>query len=155
MPWKGLTVSEQRENLLRDYHVRYYSLTELAERYSVSRKTAYKWIGRYAQSGKAGLEDLPRRPLSCPWQTEARIAEALVGLRRAHATWGPDKLLNVLERRHPRWNLPVASTAARILSNHGLVRVRSRHRRAHPGCPHSTAADPHSCAATTGLLRHD
>ena len=142
MPWKGVTVSEQRENFLRDYQLRYYSLTELAERYSVSRKTAYKWISRYEQLGKAGLEDLSRRPLSCPWQTEGQIVEALVDLRKAHASWGADKLLDVLERRHPRWELPSASTAARILSHHGLVRASRRHRRAHPGCPQHVAAGP-------------
>ena len=70
MPWKGVTVSEQRENFLRDYHLRYYSVSELAERFSVSRKTAYKWIDRYEQHGKDGLSDQSRRSHSCPWQTE-------------------------------------------------------------------------------------
>jgi hypothetical protein len=42
MPWKGVTVSEQRENFLRDYHLRYYTISSLVERYSISRKTAYK-----------------------------------------------------------------------------------------------------------------
>ncbi len=54
MTWKGVTVSEQREKFVDDYYRRYYSLTELAESYSVSRKTAYKWIARYDQMGKAG-----------------------------------------------------------------------------------------------------
>jgi len=142
MPWKGVTVSEQRENFLRDYLLRCYSLTELAERYSISRKTAYKWIDRYQEHGREGLADQSRRPQSCPWQTEAYIAEALVELRQAHPSWGPDKLLDVLQRRHRRWELPVASTAARILSNHGLVRVRWRHRRVHPGCPQNVAEGP-------------
>jgi transposase InsO family protein len=142
MPWKGVTVSEQREQFVDDYYRRYYSLTELAERYSVSRKTAYKWIARYDQMGKGGLGDLPRRALSCPWQTAPRIVETLVELRRAHPSWGPDKLLDVLQRRHPRWELPVVSTAARILNNHGLVRARHHHRRVHPGCPQSVAEGP-------------
>jgi putative transposase len=142
MPWKGVTVSEQRENFLRDYHLRYYSLSDLAERYSISRKTAYKWIDRYEQHGKDGLQDQSRRPYSCPWQTESYIAEALIELRLAHLSWGPRKLLDVLERRHRRWDLPAASTVAQILSNHGLIRHRVRHRRAHPGCPQSVAQGP-------------
>jgi hypothetical protein len=36
MPWEGVTVSEQRENLIRDYADGYYSRTELAERFGVS-----------------------------------------------------------------------------------------------------------------------
>ena len=54
MPWEGVTVSEQRERFLRDYHLSYYSLSELAGLYSVSRKTAYKWIERYEQHGEEG-----------------------------------------------------------------------------------------------------
>jgi len=142
MPWKGVTVSEQRENFLRDHNLCYYSVTELSERYSISRKTAYKWIERNEQFGKAGLEDLSRRPLSCPWQTASKISEALVELRQAHPRWGPDKLLDVMHRRHPRWGLPSVSTAARILSNQGLVREKRRHRRAHPGCPQHVAEAP-------------
>ena len=40
MPWRGVTVSEQRERFLEDYRLNYYSLSELAERFNVSRKTA-------------------------------------------------------------------------------------------------------------------
>lgn len=42
MPWKGVTVSEQRENFLRDHQLNYYAVTDLAEQYCISRKTAYK-----------------------------------------------------------------------------------------------------------------
>jgi putative transposase len=66
MAWKGVTVSEQRENFLRDYGLKYFSLTELAESYSVWRKTAYKWIERYEELGRRGLEDQSRRPHSLP-----------------------------------------------------------------------------------------
>jgi transposase InsO family protein len=142
MPWKGVTVSEQRENFLRDYQLRYYSLTELTELYSVSRKTGYKWIERYEQHGREGLADQSRRPLSCPWQTDSEIVEALVELRQAHPSWGPGRLLDAVERRHPQWSLPAVSTVERILSNHGLVRSRTRHRRAHPGCQRSVAEAP-------------
>ncbi len=62
MPWKGVTVSEQRANFLRDYALKYYNVSELAEMYSISRKTAYKWIYRHEELGRSGLEDLSRRP---------------------------------------------------------------------------------------------
>ena len=42
MPWRGVTVSEQRQRFLKDYRLSYYSVTELADRFSVSRKTAHK-----------------------------------------------------------------------------------------------------------------
>jgi len=40
MPWRGVTVSEQRERFLEDYRLNYYSLSDLAERFNISRKTA-------------------------------------------------------------------------------------------------------------------
>ena len=45
MPWRGVTVSEQRQRFLEDHklsYLSYYSVTELADRFSVSRKTAHK-----------------------------------------------------------------------------------------------------------------
>ena len=84
MPWKGVTVSEQRQRFLEDYQLNYYSITELAERFSISRKTAHKWINRFEEHGRAGFHEHSRRPHSCPWQTDAAIVEELVELRKAH-----------------------------------------------------------------------
>jgi len=39
-----------------------YGITELSQAYEVSRKTAYKWIGRYEKEGWLGLEDRSRAP---------------------------------------------------------------------------------------------
>jgi len=54
MPWRGVIVSEQRERFIADYQLSYYSVTELAERFVISRKTANihpghqgKWIERF------------------------------------------------------------------------------------------------------------
>jgi transposase InsO family protein len=148
MAWKGVTVSEQRENFLRDYGLKYFSLTELAESYSISRRTAYKWIERYEELGRRGLEDQSRRPHSCPWQTPEVIAEELVKLREKHPNWGPKKLLDLMERKHRHWELPSVTTAANILAAHGLVRERHRARRAHPGCPKGVAAGPNDIWAS-------
>jgi transposase InsO family protein len=142
MPWRGVTVSEQRERFLEDWRLGYYSLSEVAERFSISRKTAYKWIDRFEEYGEQGYQELSRRPHSCPWQTDAVIVEELVRLRTAHPSWGSRKLLALMHRRHRGWGLPAASTASLILAREGLVRSRRRHRRAHPGCPQTVAAEP-------------
>jgi len=142
MSWRSVTVSEQRGRFLEDYRLNYYSLSELAERFNISRKTAYKWIKRFENSGKQGFHELSRRPRSCPWQTDSAIAEQLIGLRKAHPSWGPRKLLDLLQRRQPRCSLPAPSTVARILAQQGLVRARRRHRRAHPGCPQTVPQGP-------------
>ena len=122
MPWKGVTVSEQRQRFLEDYQLSYYSVSELAERFSISRKTAHKWINRFKKHGQAGFHELSRRPHSCPWQTDAAIAEELVELRKAHPHWGPRKLFDLMHRRDPERELPAVSTAAQILSREGLIK---------------------------------
>ena len=62
MPWRGVTVSEQRQRFLEDYELNYYSVTELAERFGISRTTAYKWINRFKKHGQAGFHRRSRRP---------------------------------------------------------------------------------------------
>jgi transposase InsO family protein len=142
MAWEGVTVGEQRQRFLEDYQLGYYTIVELAERFSISPKTAHKWIKRYKLYGQAGYQELSRRPHRCPWQTDASIAEELVRLRKAHPSWGPGKLLDLMARRDPERPLPVASTAAEILRRAGLVKPRRRYRRAHPGSPKSQAEAP-------------
>ena len=142
MPWKGVTVSEQRQRFLEDYRLSYYSITELAERFSVSRKTVHKWINRYKEHGQRGFHERSRRPHVCPRQTDAATVKELVALRKQHPRWGARKLLNLMQRRDPKRELPAVSTGARILARQGLVKPRRRHRRAHPGCPKTTPQDP-------------
>jgi len=63
-------------------------------------------------------------------------------MRKAHPSWGPKKLLNVMGTREPGRDLPSIATAARVLAREGLVKPRRRHRRAHPGCPKSVPQGP-------------
>ena len=142
MPWKGVTVSEQRQRFLEDYQLNYYSITELAERFSISRKTTHKWINRFKQYGQDGYHEISRRPHTCPWRTDQAITKELVKLRKAHHHWGPRKLLDLMHRRDPKRRLPSVATAARILSREGLIKPRRRYRRAHPGCPKSVPQGP-------------
>src|SRR3989337_2522607 len=142
MPWKGVTVSEQRQRFLEDHQLNYYSVSELAERFSISRKTAHKWIARLEELGHDGYQEQSRRPHSCPWQTEPEVVEELVSLRKAHRHWGPRKLLDLMHRRHRQWELPAGSTAGPIPARQGLVRPRRRYRRAHPGCPKTIPQGP-------------
>ena len=102
MPWKGVTVTEQRQRFLEDYQLNYYSITELAERFCISRNTAYKWINRFKENGQSGFQELSRRPHNCPWQTDEEIVEELVDARKAHPKWGPKKLLDLIQKQTSR-----------------------------------------------------
>jgi hypothetical protein len=62
---------------------------------------------------------------------------------RQHPTWGPDKLLDWLEPRHPSREWPAVSTAADLLARKGWVKKRRRRRPCtHPGVVPATTTQP-------------
>jgi len=83
-------VPEQRQRFLEDYKLRYYSITELAERFDISRKTAHKWIDRFERHGQAGYLEHSRRPHSCPLADgPGHRPGTFVRLREIHPTGAP------------------------------------------------------------------
>jgi transposase InsO family protein len=59
-------------------------LVSAAARFSVSSKTAAKWVARYRQLGDAGLADRSSRPHVSPRQTSSLLVEKVLALRRGH-----------------------------------------------------------------------
>ena len=118
-----------RTLFIADYLRELWSVTELCDSYGISRKTAYKWIDRYLRQGPAGLEERPRRPNTSPNRTPDEIQYALLEARRRHPSWGGKKLLMLVHKGHPRWELPHRSTVCAILSRHGMVPKKPRRRR--------------------------
>jgi len=113
-----------------------YSMSELCERFGVSRRTGYKWMSRWLEGGHEGLADRSRRPHRSPGKTPRSIEDLLIDLRRRHPEWGPKKLLGFLKGREPGCELPATSTVAAILKREGLIEPRRRRRRCqHPGRP--------------------
>lgn len=121
MPWRETSPMEQRLEFIREYETELFTVTELAEQYGVSRKTAYKWLERYDAEGELGMRDRSRRPHDCPHATEAALVDALIALRRRHPRWGAKKLLAVLRRRDPAAAWPARSTVCDLLKHRGLV----------------------------------
>ena len=121
MPWSQTSPMDQRTQFIADYLRETLNITELCDLYGVSRKTGYKWIDRYLHHGPAGLAERSRRPACSPNATTAEIVEAFLEGRRRHPTWGAKKLLTIVHKRHPRWDLPGRSTVCDILSRHGMV----------------------------------
>ena len=124
----------QRLKFAEDFVSGQWSMTELCERYGVSRPTGYKWVERYREEGPAGMAERSRAPAHCPHRTPGRLEEQIVAARASYG-WGARKLLEVLRRRAPKQPWPTRSTINDILKRHGLV--RSRRRRSpqwtHPG----------------------
>ena len=73
---------DQRVQFIADYQRAVFDIAELARRYGISRKTAYKWIERYEIGGPAELVDRSRRPAHCPVRLEFPILWLNPGLRQ-------------------------------------------------------------------------
>lgn len=105
-----------------------WTMTELAERYGISRRTAYKWVDRYQTDPAAGLADRSRAPKTRGRAMTASVREAILLLRRAHPHWGPKKLRAVLRERQPGTAWPAASTMGDLLHREGISQPRRRTR---------------------------
>ena len=55
MPWLEMSPMEERVDLVREYASGWFTMTELAAQYGISRKTGYKWLDRHARRGTGGL----------------------------------------------------------------------------------------------------
>ena len=133
MPWRETLLMDQRVQFIADYQRDVFDVADLARRYGISRKTAYKWLDRYEAAGPAGLVDRSRRPGHSPQATPEHVVAALLEVRRHHPSWGAKKLLKVVATREPTWTLPARSTVCDLLDRAGLVTApRRRAVPAHP-----------------------
>jgi len=147
---------DQRTQFIADYLHRELSITELCERYEISRKTGYKWIDRYRTDGAAGLLERSCRPHRSPSSTPTPVVEAIVQLRERHPTWDAKKLLKVLSHRDPSIAWPARSTVCDILDREGWVPRKPRRRPiGHPGKPSAEMSTPNQvwCADFKGQFK--
>jgi transposase InsO family protein len=96
------------------------NVAELCRRFGVSRKTGYKWLGRFAAQGPVGLADQSRRPRASPGRTSPETEAAVLALRERHPTWGGRKLARRLADLGVV-DAPAPSTITAILHRHGLI----------------------------------
>jgi len=140
---------DQRAQFVALHQEGLYSMTELCQRFAVSRKTGYKWLARYEQEGLAGLQNQSRAPRLCHQQMTPEVSEALLAARRAHPTWGPRKLLPYLKSRRPDLIFPAPSSVGELLEKHGLIQNRRRRpRHEHPGSSPLSADAPNALWST-------
>jgi putative transposase len=143
MPWLETSPVEQRERFIRDHRAGLYMMTELCARYDVSRKTGYKWLERFDEGGRHGLQDRSRAPHHCPHRIAKEVAAVICAARRQHPSWGPAKLVAWLRPRFPTVVWPAVSTAGDLLARRGLVKKRRRRRHyQHPGVVPPTTTQP-------------
>jgi transposase InsO family protein len=121
-----LSVVEQRYRVVLDAAAG-VPVSEVADRYGVSRQSVHAWIRRYQDGGLGALMDRSRRPESCPHQVSAEIEVMVCELRREHPRWGPLRLVHELARAGVT-PVPSRMSAYRVLVRHGLIEPHPRKR---------------------------
>src|SRR5216683_37069 len=132
MPWKTSSVMEEKLRFVFEHELRERTMTELCERYEITRQTGYVWLRRYSEAGVAGLMEHSRAAHRHSNQMPEEIEQRVLGLRQAHMRWGPRKLKRILERDEPGRSWPAASSIGALLQREGLVVPRRKRVRTAP-----------------------
>lgn len=131
MPWKDVRPMDEKLLFLADHVRGIGTFSELCERYGISRKTGYKWVERYRESGLEGLAERSRRPHHSADEIPYAIRQAVLEIRRAQRDPpGPKKIQALLERRYGPDVVPSRSSIYNILKEAGAIEPRRRRRHA-------------------------
>jgi putative transposase len=129
MGWMETCAVDERMRFVMAVEKREESFAAVCRRFGVSRKSGYKWLGRYDEAGVEGLIDRSRAPANHPHAISEAIAGRCLAVRRVHPTWGPIKVRGWLARRFPQTEWPAVSTIGALFDREGLtVKRRLRHR---------------------------
>ena len=80
---------EQRQRFVSLAQSGHFTISELCEQFSISRKTGHKWIVRDRDFGVSGLADRSRAPIHALAKTSAEIERMIVTEKRLRPTRGP------------------------------------------------------------------
>lgn len=143
MPWSEITVMDEKLMFIRDWKRENITFAELCRRYQISRKTGYKWTGRFDDEGVDGLRFRSHAALTVHNKTSPEVEDAIVTLRLKHRAWGAKKLEIQLAEKYPGLVIPARSTICNIFDRNGLILKKSRRRKiGHPGRPTTKATAP-------------
>jgi len=144
---------DERTILAGEYLLGDYTISELARRRGISRKTAYKWLERYERENVAGLEDLSRAPHHHPNAISAEMELRILEWKVRRPLWGAPKIHSKLKALA---DCPAESTVSNVLRRHGLTRALRRRRGATPSAgplEQSRGANEIWCADFKGWFR--
>jgi transposase InsO family protein len=119
MPWKEVSVVNLRKEfvlLAKESE----NITQICKNFGISRKTGYKWLQRFKESGQEGLENLSRRPENSPGRITEMMEEAIIQVRIKHHTWGGRKIRRFLQNRGVN-DIPAPSTITEVLRRNGFI----------------------------------
>lgn len=117
MPWNEIKTVDLRKEFIELAASGAVSFSELCRRFSISRKTGYKWLSRFREQGVPGLEDQSREPANQPRRTSDETEALILACRDRFPDWGGRKLRRVLHNESHQ-GLPSPSTITEILRRH-------------------------------------
>jgi transposase InsO family protein len=117
MPWMERRVKMLREEFIARSIEDDQNISALCEEFGISRKTGYKWIHRYQESGC--LEDRSRRPRSVCSKTDEKMEKLILETRQERPRWGAQKIQVYLS--HKGYLMPCVRTVNNILKRNGLI----------------------------------
>jgi putative transposase len=118
MPWRRVSVMDQRREFVGLAMQDGANVRELCRRFGISPDVGYKWLGRW-KAGDRQLADRSRRPHASPSRSDAATEERVLAVRDLHPAWGARKIVRCLERQEG--SAPARSTVHEILCRHGRV----------------------------------
>jgi transposase InsO family protein len=89
---RELSVGEQRYQAVLAVISDGETVTDVAARFGVARKTVHGWLAKYEADGLEGLGDRSHRPVSCPHQMSPVVEVEIARIRQRHPSWGPRRL---------------------------------------------------------------
>ncbi len=128
------------------------AMSSVCRDFNISRKTGYKIIKRYNESGLEALTDRSRRPYRQANQLPVQVERLIVKLKKDYPHWGAPKIRERLRRLYPDISCPATSTVHAVLDRNGLVKRRGRRRNKATGTPLSHTHQPNAlwCADYKG-----
>jgi putative transposase len=130
MPWKTIVPEEQRFLFVAAILKAGESMASTCRQFKISRKTGYKWLGRFKAVGVVGLKERSHAPHDHGNTTDIETSKRVIAVRKKHVRWGPRKVKSFLEKKNPKTDWPAASTIGGIFDRAGLTAHRPRRQRA-------------------------
>src|SRR3546814_19265102 len=100
MPWKEFSCMDVRLRFVVR-HLDGEEMARLCREFGISRKTGYKIVERYRDTGLEAFRDRSRRPVRYGNQLPASLETLIVRCKREQTYWGARKIRERLVRRLP------------------------------------------------------
>ena len=127
MPWKECRPMDERIRFVGRL-LEGEKMAPLCREFGISRVTGHKLFNRFKECGLDAFNDRSRRPYRHANKLPYQVERTILGIKKAHPSWGAPKIRAKLIRAFPVIKPPAVSTIHAVLDRHGLVKRRKRRR---------------------------